>query len=111
MAQVVPPSGPGSGARLKDARFGKLAGIGVGQQSLFESATIRSTESTLVAGFVWIRVDGAVAFLAIVAARPSLANAVPIALATALAAHMKSLLAGTTASAKAIHMRPTHNAR
>lgn len=111
VAQVRPFSGKGSGATLKDATFGKLASIGVGQQSLFESATIRSQGATLVAGFVWIRVDDAVAFLAIVAAKPSLSNAVPIALATAVAAHMKSVLAGKTASAKATRARLAQHPR
>ena len=111
VTSVVPPAGPLSSATLKDAKFSKLAGIGVGQQSLFESATIRSKGATLVAGFVWIRVDAAFAFLTIVAAKPSLANSVPIAIAATVAAHMKSVLAGASSSAKASRMRLAQRAR
>jgi hypothetical protein len=85
-------AGNGSSATLKDARFSKLRGIGVGQQSFYESATIATKGSTLVAGFMWIRVGGGMAVLMVVAPRPPLADSVTIALAKTLAAHMTSVL-------------------
>jgi hypothetical protein len=81
----------GSSATSKDARFSKLRSIGLGQQSLYESATIAVKGSTLVAGFAWIRVDTAMAFITVVAPKP-LADSVTIALAKTVAAHMTSVL-------------------
>lgn len=85
-------AGNGSSATLKDARFSKLGSIGVGQQSFYESATIATKGSTLIAGFAWIRVGGGMAVLMVVAPRPPLADSVTIALAKTLAAHMTSVL-------------------
>jgi hypothetical protein len=85
-------SGNGSSATVKDSRFSKLRSIGIGQQSLYESATISVKGSTLVAGFAWIRVNTAMAFILVVAPKPPLADAVTIALAKAVAAHMTSVL-------------------
>jgi hypothetical protein len=84
--------GNGSSAALKDARFSKLRGIGVGQQSFYESATITTKGSTLAAGFAWVHLDAAIAFILVVAPRPPLADSVTIALAKTLAAHMTSIL-------------------
>jgi hypothetical protein len=84
-------SGNGSSATLKNARFSKPRSIGAGQQSLYQSATITQRGSTLVAGFAWVRVDASVAFLVVVAPKPPLADAVTIALAKTVAAHMKSV--------------------
>lgn len=85
-------AGNGSSATLKDARFSKLRSIGVGQQSVYGSATITTKGSTLVAGFAWIRVDAAIGFLLVVAPRPPLADPVTIALAKTMAAHMISVV-------------------
>jgi hypothetical protein len=82
-------TGNGSSATVKDARFGKLRSIGVGQQSFYESATITTKGSTLVAGFAWIRVGPAMAFI-VVAAPKQLADSVTIALAKTIAARMAS---------------------
>ncbi len=86
-------SGNGSSATIKDSSFSKLRSIGIGQQSLYESATIAAKGSTLVAGFAWIRVNTAMAFILVVAPKPPLADSVTIALAKAVAAHMASVFA------------------
>lgn len=85
-------AGNGSSATLKDARFGKLRSIGVGQQSMFGSATIATKGSTLAAGFAWVRVDAAIAFLVVVAPKAPLADSVTIAIAKRVASHMMSVL-------------------
>jgi hypothetical protein len=85
-------AGTVSSATLKDARFSKQRSIGVGQQSIYGSATIATKGSTLAAGFAWIRVDASIAFLVVVAPKPPLADSVTIALAKTLAAHMTSVL-------------------
>lgn len=85
-------AGNGSSATLKDARFSKLRSIGVGQQSMYGSATIATKGSTLAAGFAWVRVDGAIAFLVVVAPKAQLADSVTIAIAKKVAAHMASVL-------------------
>lgn len=85
-------AGNESSATLKDARFSKLQRIGVGQESFYESATIATKGSTLVAGFAWIRVGAGMAFLVVVAPKPPLADSVTITLAKTLAAHMTSVL-------------------
>jgi hypothetical protein len=82
----------GSSATVKDAHFGKLRSIGVGQQSLYESATIATKGSTLAVGFAWVRVGAGLAFLVVLAPRPPLADSVTIGLARTLAAHMGSVL-------------------
>jgi hypothetical protein len=82
----------GSSATLKDARFSKLRSIGVGQQSLYESATVATKGSTLAVGFAWVRVGAGMAFLVVLAPRPPLADSVTIGLARTLAAHMASVL-------------------
>jgi hypothetical protein len=84
-------TGNGSTATVKDAHFSKLRSIGVGQQSFYESATIATKGSTIVAGFAWVRVGAGMAFI-VVAAPKSLADSVPIALAKAVAAHMTTVL-------------------
>jgi hypothetical protein len=86
-------SANGSSASIKDSRFSNLRSIGIGQESLYESATIAFKGSTLVAGFAWVRVNTAMAFLVVVAPKPPLADAVTIALAKAVAAHMTSVFA------------------
>jgi hypothetical protein len=85
-------AGNGSSATLKDARFGTLRGIGVGQQSMYGSATIATKGSTIAAGFAWVRVDAAIATLVVVAPKAPLADSVTIAIAKTVAAHMKSVL-------------------
>ncbi len=84
-------AGNGSSATIKDARFSKLRSIGVGQQSVYGSATIATKGSTLIADFAWVRVDAGIAFVLVVAPKP-LADSVTIALARTLAAHMTSVL-------------------
>jgi len=81
----------GSTDTIKDSRFGNLRSIGIGQQSFYESATIAVKGSTLVAGFAWIRVNTAMAFIVVVAPKPPLADSVTIALAKTVAAHMTSV--------------------
>lgn len=93
--EVIPVTGAGSDATPKDAGFGKLRSVGVGQQSLFESMTLKSKGTTLAAGFVWLRVDGVLASLAVVATRPPVADSVSIALARTVAAHISAQLAAT----------------
>jgi hypothetical protein len=85
-------AGNGSSATSKDARFSKMRSIGVGQQSIYGSATIATKGSTLAIGFAWVRVDAAIAFVLAVAPRPPLADSVTIALAKTMAAHMTSVL-------------------
>ncbi|HEX2703528.1 MAG TPA: hypothetical protein VHM72_08860 [Solirubrobacteraceae bacterium] len=85
-------AGNGSSTTLKDARFSKLRSISVGQQSMYVSATIATKGSTLAAGFAWVRVDAATAFLVVVAPKPPLADSVTIAIAKTVAAHMASVL-------------------
>lgn len=85
-------SGNGSSATAKDSRFSKLRPFAVGQQSLFESATITVKGSTLIAGFAWVRVNTAMAFILAVAPKPPLADSVTIALAKTVAAHMSAVL-------------------
>jgi hypothetical protein len=88
----VPLSGKGSKATLKDARFGQLAGIGVGQDSLFESMTVAVGNWTQVADFVWLRIDAVVTGFTIIAVSRSLARSVPAGLAGAVAAHITAVL-------------------
>jgi hypothetical protein len=85
-------AGNGSSATLKDARFSKLRSIGVGQQSMYGSATITTKGSTLAAGLAWVRVDAGIAFLVVVAPKTPLADSVTIAIAKTVAAHMTSVL-------------------
>ena len=85
-------AGNGSSATLRDARFSKMRSIGVGQQSIYGSATIATKGSTLAIGFAWVRVDAAIALVLAVAPRPPLADSVTIALAKTMAAHMTSVL-------------------
>jgi hypothetical protein len=85
-------AGNGSSATLKNARFSKLRSIGVGQQSMYGSATIATKASTIAAGFAWIRVDAAIALLVVVAPKAPLADSVTIALAKTVAAHMTAVL-------------------
>jgi hypothetical protein len=85
-------AGNGSSATLKNAHFAKLRSIGVGQQSMYGSATITDNGSTIAAGFAWVRVDAAIAFLVVVSPKAPLADSVTIAIAKTLAAHMTSVL-------------------
>jgi hypothetical protein len=91
--EVIPRTGKGSDATPKDAHFGKPRSVGVGQQSLFESATIVTKDARVAADFVFLRVDDVTASLAIVAVKPSLADSVAIGLARTVAAHIASVLA------------------
>jgi hypothetical protein len=84
-------TGNGTTATINDAHFSKLRSIGVGQQAFYESATIKTKGTTLVAGFAWVRVDAGIAFI-VVAAPKQLADSVTIALAKTVAAHMTSVL-------------------
>jgi hypothetical protein len=93
--EVVAPSAKGFQPTPKDARFGKLRSAGVGQQSVLVSATITANDATISADFVWLRVDGVTASLAVVAAQPPLADSVAIGLARAVAAHITSVLSAT----------------
>jgi hypothetical protein len=93
--EVVPPSVNGFHPTPNNARFGKLSSAGVGQQSLLESGTINMEHATVAADFVWLRVDGVIASLAVVAAQPPLTDSVAIGLAHTVAAHITSVLAAT----------------
>jgi hypothetical protein len=96
--EVIPALGKGSDATPNDARFGKLRSAGLGQQSLLESATITAKDATIAADFVWLRVDGVLASLAIVAAQPPLTDLVAIGLARTVAAHITSVLTAAGSS-------------
>jgi hypothetical protein len=91
--EVVPISAQGFHPTPKNARFGKLRSAGIGQQSLVESGTITMKQATIAADFVSLRVDGVIASLAVVAAKPPLADSVAIGLARTVAAHISSVLA------------------
>jgi hypothetical protein len=93
--EVVPVSVNGFHPTPNNARFGKLRSAGIGQQSLLESGTITTKDATIAADFVWLRVDGVLASLAVVAAQPPLADSVAIRLARTIAAHITSVLAAT----------------
>ncbi len=93
--EVVPISVNGFHPTPNNARFGKLHSAGIGQQSLLESGTITTKDATIGADFVWLRVDGVLASLAVVAAKPPLADSVAIGLARTVAAHITSVLTAT----------------
>jgi hypothetical protein len=89
-----PASGPGSGATLRDAHFAPLAAIGAGRQSLLLSMTVATPGSTLVADSVDLRVGDVLVGLEIGATTPKLTASLATGLARAVAAHVKSVLAG-----------------
>lgn len=93
LALEVMPVGDGDVAAAEGAHFSPLRSAGIGQQSLFESATIAVRGTTLVAGFVFLRIDGVLASLAIAAPTHSLADSVAIGLARTVAARISSVLA------------------
>jgi len=90
--EVEPLFGKGAGQTPKDARFGKPRSIGAGQQSLFLPATFVVAGATVAADFAWLRIDGVIANLALVAAGPKLADAVAIGLTRTVAAHISAVL-------------------
>jgi hypothetical protein len=79
---------------LKDANFGKLHSIGIGEQSQFESVSVRTKPTTIVADQLIWRIDDMVVIM-VVAARPDLADSVSIGLARTMAAHITAVLDAT----------------
>lgn len=87
--------GAGKAFNPKNVHFGKLASIGVGNESLLEPITLGVAGRRLAAAFVVVRVDRVLLNLSVLVRRPKLARSVMSGLASAVAAHITAVLAAS----------------